>query len=158
MDPKRPCHRTRNVCHHCQQNLGYTALRRHRDLPHLYCPGYAESVTEEHGSSDSESSDSTFTLDEPSPHSPQSNYSEHRTLVNLALRYGMIALMMTQIHLRCSTLLMTQVYNILFASFSPFFNFAIVFQTKLCHTSCYSFLHFCIISVLVSRILHIWLH
>ena len=80
MDPKRPCHRTRNVCHHCQQNLGYTALRRHRDLPHLYCPGYAESVTEEHGSSDSESLDSTFTLDEPFPPSPQSNYSEHRTL------------------------------------------------------------------------------
>lgn len=80
MNPKQPCHRTRNVCHHCQQNLGYTALRRHRDLPHLYCPGYAASVTKEHASSDSESSDSTLSLDEPSPHSPQSNCSEHRTL------------------------------------------------------------------------------
>lgn len=63
MDPKRPCRRTRNVCIHCQQNLGYTALRRHRNLPHLYCPGYATSTM----SSDSDSSDSTFTLDEPFP-------------------------------------------------------------------------------------------
>ena len=76
MDPKRPCHRTRNVCPHCQQNLGYTALRRHRDLPHLYCPGYISRMVNTQQNNDSDSSDSTFIVDEPSScNSPVSDYS-----------------------------------------------------------------------------------
>ena len=81
MDPKRPCHRycTMNVCHHCQQSLGYIALGRHRDLLHLYYPGYTAYVTSRQEISNSESSDSNFIPDKPSSPgncSPASKYSE----------------------------------------------------------------------------------
>lgn len=73
---------------------------------------------------------------------------KYQMIVNPALRYGMIVPMMTQTHLRCSTLLMTQIL--------PFYHF---FQ--LCYhvsdkalSHLLFFLHFCIISVLVSIILH----
>ena len=61
MEPKRPCCCTRNICPLCYQNLGYTALRRHRDLPHIYCPGYTKDIDD---CSDSESSESTISPSE----------------------------------------------------------------------------------------------
>ena len=68
MDTKQPCYQHRSVCNYCQQSLGYTALRRHRDLPHLYCPGYIKTAKKPRlDSSDSDSSDSTFVPDGPSP-------------------------------------------------------------------------------------------
>ena len=61
MDTKQPCYQHRSVCYYCQQSLGYTALRCHRDLPHLYCPGCIKTAKKPRlDSSDSDSSDSTF--------------------------------------------------------------------------------------------------
>ena len=63
---KKNCYRTRFTCKLCTQSLGYSAFRRHRELPRIYCPGYVynhtDVVTEE---SDSESLNSTFEFDDP---------------------------------------------------------------------------------------------
>ena len=67
MQAKQTCRRTRFVCTLCQQTLGYSAFQRHQNLPHLYCPGYIPSIHCTQEQSDSESSDSTFVLDVPSP-------------------------------------------------------------------------------------------
>lgn len=74
MEPiKKPCRRTRLHCRLCQQTLGYSAFRRHQDLPHLYCPGYVSSM--DSTQRDSDSSDSTFVFDIPSTTSSPSNDS-----------------------------------------------------------------------------------
>ena len=58
---KRSKRRTRYHCQYCQQSLGYSAFRRHKDLPSMYCPGVSSTRTNyEHESESSDSSDSTF--------------------------------------------------------------------------------------------------
>ena len=69
----KTCRKTRYRCVLCDQELGYCAYRRHRDLPSRYCPGFLKkkderdrSGTEASDRSDSDSeasSDSTFIAD-----------------------------------------------------------------------------------------------
>ena len=70
MESKRPCYRSRFICNICKQSLGYSAFRRHQDLPHLYCPGYTCLHNDENGS-DSDSSRSIFDINSP----PYASYS-----------------------------------------------------------------------------------
>ena len=158
MDPKRPCHRTRNVCQYCQQNLGYTALRRHRDLPHLYCPAR---MTNTQRSSDSESSDSTFCVDEVSPCS-----SPHESHVDSSPSFSTTefsppspsfsgvsdsdsgpevwdeaSVSEVENNSESFELHHTNLQYVV-CLFSTFFSFVIVFQTELFHISSYSFQYF----------------
>ena len=81
MEPiKKPCRRTRFHCRLCQQTLGYSAFRRHQDLPHLYCPGYVSFMDSTQRDSDSDSSDSTLVFDIPSPTSSPANDSTDNQL------------------------------------------------------------------------------
>ena len=53
--------RTRYHCQYCQQSLGYSVFRRHKDLPSTYCPGVSSTRTNyEHESESTDSLDSTF--------------------------------------------------------------------------------------------------
>ena len=62
MEPKRPCYRSRFICNLCKQSLGYSAFRRHQDLPHMYCQGYSSINSTQGNASDSLSS--TFEFDD----------------------------------------------------------------------------------------------
>ena len=74
MDYKKQLSRSRMRCTLCNEVLGYTAYKRHQDLPHLFCPGFVLPAKRHHEQAMSDSSDSTFVLEDsttmpPSLHS-----------------------------------------------------------------------------------------
>lgn len=175
MGPKRSCHRTRNVCCYCQQNLGYTAFRRHRDLPHLYCPGFATSSVHVSNSSDSESSESysTFSFSEQSSKSSSIDGTEHsNTFSPLSSSSDSKAATDSEsgpeVWESCSDdesegteqqpTPNDKNLHYIICLFLTFFNFAIMFQTKQFRTYCYSYRPSCIMPVHIARIPHCWLH
>ena len=72
-DPEKRSHRGRMRCPLCNDILGYSAYKRHQDLPRLFCPGYVPPAKRHHDDDVSDSSDSTFILEESTAMSPQSS-------------------------------------------------------------------------------------
>ena len=157
MQPKRPCRHTRNVCPLCYQDLGYTALHCHRDLPHIYCPGYTKDIDD---SSDSESSESTISPSELSPTGSSVICGQNTPRSNLSSSSASQASSSSESDpevwdqtsdssssdesdsdFNCAV---DDVENLRFivCLFLAFFNFVIAFLTGLFHISFPSFLHY----------------
>ena len=70
MDPKTQLRRSRMHYNLCNEILGYSAYKRHHDFSHLFGPGYVLPAKCHHDDAVSDSSDSTFILEESASMSP----------------------------------------------------------------------------------------